>query len=159
MPADTGYLNGEEPPSFGEPHAEDGTARFDRITGEARKDFMRAIAEGSKVLNRPLGSKLQSPTEKQEEYDLLYRGNPEKLLEALESYVSQSRGNEIKAGVGWTRWVIKMHAGGTPDAEPFQPPPPQPVQPVQQPQPVPPQGGQRPIGNPPQAPAGGQRGY
>ena len=94
-------------PVFGSPNAEDGTARFDRIAGEVRGMMMKHLADGAQVLNRPIGSKVLTPTERKEDYNLLYKGNVEKLSEALTQFIGQAQNNPIKGARDWSDWIIE----------------------------------------------------
>ena len=104
--------NGNNGDVFGSPDADDGTARFDRVAGMARTEFMRQVGDGSRILNRPIGSKVLNPTERKEDYNLLYKGNANKLGEALENYITQAQGNEIVGALNWTNWILDMEKGG-----------------------------------------------
>lgn len=94
---------------FGEPGARDATAKEDARVNRLSKAFLRSVERASSIYNRPMGSKVLSPTEQREEYMANYKGNPDAHMEALQRFVSQAR-NPIEGVASWAKWVKKMES-------------------------------------------------
>lgn len=91
---------------FGDPERGDATARLDQIVESTARQFIKMLVSGSQVINRPVGSKVLSPTEKREEYVRVYKGNPEAFNQAYQQYVTQH--GAIKGSRLYSDWVVRM---------------------------------------------------
>lgn len=97
------------PNVFGDPRRGDATSRHDQRVENASRKFVDIVTRlGPNVLNRPIGSKVLSPTEQVQEYQQVYQGNPDAFAQAHQRFVEQH--GFLKGTDMYAKWVNKMQA-------------------------------------------------